>query len=550
MKVHLLDRDDDLDWDWVVHALAQQKAKRPGGRSRPGDPRVPRTGLPWNTGALSQDLELNTVLGAMARDDACIFEIARKVLLAGVTGDLETIKYRQEVLRDCLANAAVVRELYALALEAVEENSKHYRSWFMRDYPLWVLRWSTETLEGLLGLMARLRGFAERHADPFASDGFRQFFASIRDELSADYTASIKQHLAMLKFRNGVRLSARLGAGNKATGFMLHLPPPRYGTWFSRLLRKLLPSSFAPEPPTFGFTLHPRDENGFRALEDIQNRGIGLAATVLGRSAEHVRNFFSLLAAELAFYVGCLNLHEDLDRKGGTVCLPAVKAGDEPYLSFRELYDVALALSFPRRVVGNDIGADGRQLVVVTGANQGGKSTFLRSLGLARLMMQAGMFVAADAFSASVCDGLSTHFKRKEDATMKSGKLDEELARMSEIVEHVTPNSMILFNESFAATNEREGSEIASQIVSALLEHGVRMVFVTHLYEFAHRFYEKKAGNVLFLRADRQPDGSRSFRLSEGAPLQTSYGEDLYDAMHSDTTAAINPASRLRNAGL
>ena len=75
---------------------------------------------------------------------------------------------------------------------------------------------------------------------------------------------------------------------------------------------------------------------------------------------------------------------------------------------------------------------------------------------------------------------------------MKSGKLDEELSRMSGIVNHITPNSMVLFNESFAATNEREGSEIARQIISALLEKHVKVFFVTHLYEFAHGFYDKK----------------------------------------------------------
>src|SRR5438552_1876335 len=94
------------------------------------------------------------------------------------------------------------------------------------------------------------------------------------------------------------------------------------------------------------------------------------------------------------------------------------------------------------------------------------------------------MFAPAESFSANVCDGLFTHYKREEDATMKSGKLDEELSRMSQIVDQITPGSMVLFNESFAATNEREGSEIAKQIVSALLEEHIKMFFVTHLYEF------------------------------------------------------------------
>ena len=113
-------------------------------------------------------------------------------------------------------------------------------------------------------------------------------------------------------------------------------------------------------------------------------------------------------------------------------------------------------------------------------------------------MMQCGMFVPAKFFSANLCDSLFTHYKREEDATMKSGKLDEELSRMSTIVDHLTPNAMVLFNESFAATNEREGSEIGRQIVSALLEKQIKVFFVTHLYEFAHGFYAKKMKNALF----------------------------------------------------
>jgi len=184
-----------------------------------------------------------------------------------------------------------------------------------------------------------------------------------------------------------------------------------------------------------------------------------------------------------------------------------------------------------QKVVGNDVNADDKDLVIITGANQGGKSTFLRSIGLAQLMMQCGMFVPAESFSANVCDGLFTHYKREEDAAMKSGKLDEELSRMSVIVDNLTSNFMLLFNESFAATNEREGSEIARQIICALLEKGMKVFYVTHLYKFAHGFLDRKMGNAIFLRAERQADGGRTFKLIEGEPLQTSYGEDLYRAL-------------------
>ena len=99
---------------------------------------------------------------------------------------------------------------------------------------------------------------------------------------------------------------------------------------------------------------------------------------------------------------------------------------------------------------------------------------------------------------------------------------------MSEIVDHIEPNSMVLFNESFAATNEREGSEIARQVVCALLEKRIKMFYVTHLYEFAHDFFDRKSENAIFLRAERKADGTRTFKLLEGKPLETSYGEDLY----------------------
>jgi len=279
----------------------------------------------------------------------------------------------------------------------------------------------------------------------------------------------------------------------------------------------------------YSFELHPRDEAGAQALAALRNRGISLAANALGQSADHVRDFFGMLRGELAFYVGCVNLHEQLVRKGEPTCMPLPAAADERRLSLRGLYDVGLTLSVDRRVVGNEANADRKNLLIITGPNTGGKSTFLRSLGLAQLMMQSGMFVPAESFCASLCDGLFTHYKREEDVSMESGKFDEELSRMSEIVDHIASHSMILFNESFAATNEREGSEIARQIISALLEKSVSTVCVTHMYELAHGFYERGMENVLFLRAGRRADGARTFKLFEGEPLPTSFGEDLYN---------------------
>ena len=215
----------------------------------------------------------------------------------------------------------------------------------------------------------------------------------------------------------------------------------------------------------------------------------------------------------------------------------------------RELYDPCLALTTKRKVVGNDLNVFGKDLVIITGANQGGKSTFLRSVGLARLMMQCGMFVPAESLSAHLCRKLFTHYRRREDSTMKSGKLDEELKRMSDIVDELTSNSVVLLNESFAVTNEREGSEIARQIVTAFLEKQVEVFFVTHHYKFARDFYVRRMASVLFLQAERRGEGQRTFKLTEGEPLQTSYGEGLYRETFGVSERSSSPKEEVLISG-
>ena len=196
-------------------------------------------------------------------------------------------------------------------------------------------------------------------------------------------------------------------------------------------------------------------------------------------------------------------------------------------------------------VVGNDVQGDGKSLVIITGANSGGKSTFLRSVGVAQLMMQCGLFVTAQSYRANVTRGIFTHFIREEDAGMTSGRLDDELRRMSAIAGQIGPHCLMLFNESFAGTNEREGSEIGHQVVRALLEAQVKVFFVTHRFDFAERFHRQHAGSTLFLRAERQPDGRRNYKLAVKEPLPTSYGEDLYYRLGGwlDEEKAFTPAA-------
>ncbi len=475
--------------------------------------------LPVHQQTMMEDLALHTVLDAMAGKDEFLFEVAREAMLSGLQNGIGTIVYRQEVLKDCLKNPDVIHQLYRLAVEAIEQTRRQWWS-LSSAFPSSLLYDAIGMLEVLSGLLRKVRAVAEEQGGRFESKAFTTMFAMVRHELSEEYLSTVEKYLAELKFRKGVLLSAELGESNESRNLTLRKPGEKRQNWLERV--------FSKRPPGYTFHLAERDQTGGKILSDMRHRGISRVAIALAQSADHVLGFFTMLRTELAFYVGCLNLHTRLTAKGEPVCIPTPILAGERRQHFRGLYDVSLSLHKEGRVIGNSAVADRKSLVIITGANQGVKSCFLRSVGLAQIMMQCGVFVGAESFTGELCHALFTHYKREEDATMKSGKLDEELARLNGIVDRIVPNSMLLFNESFAATNEREGSEIARQVVSALLEKRTKVFFVTHLYKFARTFFEMKADAALFLRAEREAGGTRTFRLLEGEPFETSYGEDLY----------------------
>ncbi len=487
----------------------------------------PEQPLPPHAETVVQDLELDTLLKAMARDDTFLLSLSKTALLSSLT-DVQSIHYRQEVLKDCLDNNSLIRELYGVAFEAIESEKKIYFG-LLSKYPDIILSRSIKVLTIFVELLKHLRKIADEHSSHFTSHGFTALFAMLQKELSDEYFKTVQYHLKTLRLRGGVWISARLGEGNKGVHYTLRKPLAKDKNWFRSILGK--------KPPSFTYTLSERDESGARALSELRDRGLNASANALAQATDHILSFFSALRSELAFYVGCLNLHETLSGYGAPSCFPLPLGLQERKHLTKELYDVSLALQMDKKISGNALQAEHIHLFIITGANRGGKSTFLRSIGTAQLMMQCGMFVPAESFTANITDGIFTHFKREEDSSMKSGKLDEELRRMNDILNNVTTNSLLLFNESFAATNEREGSEIARQITRALYAKRIKVFFVTHLFDFAESIYREKTDKMLFLRAERQSDTKRTFRILEGKPLQTSFGDDVYaQIFRADTT--------------
>ncbi len=461
---------------------------------------------------LSADLQLTPIFEAVRQRDSLVLEAFRAAFFTSLQKP-EEITYRQKILQDCIRNPDVVRKLYALTNETINRQQKE-RLWFTTQFLANLFTNSVSMLQMLVEMLRQLREITETHFSGFTSEGFTNLFTILRDELDDDYFSLISEHLSELKFRDGTLISARLGHYNQGINYVLRRKK-KHHFW-----RRW---AFAPS-----FTLNLMDNNGGVDFTKRSHRALNEAANALAQSADHVLGFFKMLRSELAFYIGCLNLYEKLQKENQPLCWPLPVEPPNRRRSFQGLYDISLALTIEGDVTGNSLTAGEQSLYLITGANQGGKSTFLRSVGQAQLMMQCGMYVPAQHMESHLCFSIFSHFRREEDKKMISGKLDEEMERMSRIVDHIRQGSLILLNESFAATNEREGSEISRQIVTALTDSGVEAFCVTHLYEFANDLYQQKRPDITFLRAQRLSDGRRTFQILPGEPLKTSYGEDLY----------------------
>ncbi len=478
--------------------------------------------LPLQSEEVAKDLGVDILLNYMSNGDEFVYNVSKKSLLSPLE-DIDTILYRQNILKDCIKNPDIINAIYNITLKSINAKNKAYFGFFNK-YPSGILYSSVKLMELFLDLLKELSNIAANNHQKFYSAGLKRFFDMIIKEIDDEYLSIIKTHLKTLEFKDGILMSAKLDKNSKGTDYTIRTPHTDNKGWIAKLVHTRKKDSYS-------FSIDERDEAGTRALSQLKDMGINSAAKALFVSANHILKFFSILRAELAFYIGALNLSKALENIGAPVCFPKPNSLTSHKKSFKNLYDICLSLSLNKTIVGNDFYSKDRnpKLFIITGANQGGKSTFLRSIGLSQLMMQCGIFVPAKSYESNISRGVFTHFKKEEDKEMKKGKLEEELARMDKIIDNIKSGSLVLFNESFASTNEIEGSKIAKQIVKALIDNDIEVYFVTHMYKFASEFYNTNKQNIIFLRAQRKKDGTRTFKIEENFPLQTSYGLDLYN---------------------
>lgn len=464
--------------------------------------------LPFGAAENESDLELAPVLAEMSQGDGVIHASVRAALLSPLV-QADQILYRQQVLSDCLGNSDAVRGLYELTRSALDKQESPSLCFSELQSVSSQFDRCLSRLTYLISALHSLRDFAQSMEGNFGSKGFRSLFLNLKNNLDDCLFAGTDELLEQLRFPEGMLIGAQLtGSG---------------GSFGHELLRMDLREFHAQKNTAF-YEVAQDDLQGLSDLLHRREFAMSDSNRILVRAISFICDYLRTLANNLAFYVGCLNLYKNLAVRKIPVCMPTISNLGYSWLAagLTEL-NVGLKGDHP---VANDLKS--KNCCVITGADLGGKTTFLRSLGQGQLMMQCGMFAAAGSFSAPVTAGVYTHFQREEDRELRDGKQGEELNRMSGIVDHICPGALLLCDESFCSTNEREGSELAWQITQALREKGIAAFAVTHLFAFAQRLYEQCRNDCAFLCSERLPDGMRTKRILPGVPQKTSFSEDLY----------------------
>jgi len=230
---------------------------------------------------------------------------------------------------------------------------------------------------------------------------------------------------------------------------------------------------------------------------------------------------------EVQFYLAYLDLIHRLKNLRVRFAYPEVSTDDKQTM-VGEGFDLALALKLldeGGEIVTNGFELDApERVIVVTGPNQGGKTTFARMFGQLHYLASLGVPVPAARARLFLADAIFTHFEREEDITTLRGKLEDELVRIHEILCRSTSSSVIVMNESFSSTSLQDAILLGTAVLDLVIELGALGVCVTFVDELS-RLGDAVVSMVSAVAPDDPTD--RTFKIERRPADGLAYAEAL-----------------------
>lgn len=289
-------------------------------------------------------------------------------------------------------------------------------------------------------------------------------------------------------------------------------------------------------------TLSPNEfdilqESLLRATDKIFIRTVKNWPREIKKYLENKLKFLLELLPDLQFILVVTTIHKKLINSGVPLCIPNYHRKEDHVFSAQQLYNPILAIQMSeekteKKVIGNDISFDDKgKIYILTGPNNGGKSVFIVSVGMAQIMSQLGMLIPAVQLDISPIDHLYVHFpKGVNNETM--GRLEDECVRVKKIFETLNQYSLCLFDETFSSTDYEEGCQLALEILRAIENYGAHAIFGTHFHHLIHQIDETKAElgectSFDYLHAQISDGKHRTYKITRSKPNGKSYASEI-----------------------